>query len=153
MIEEPSDDFYSDDFYRAYAALHHPDDPKPKEDRNAVEAMLQRVSEGEKDNEALLFMRHLARSILAAGGKGTPAARRADRVLNATGLAGKYEHNRAFAETATVLFGFEGVTKASCIKGAGIYDDAVFTRRKQIDSLLKRQSHVTPEKAWSSTST
>lgn len=152
MIDDYSDE-YSDEFYRAFAALHHPDDPKPKEHRNAVEAMLQRVSEGEKDNETLLFMKELARCILAAGGKGTPPARRADRVPNATGMAGKYFHNQSFAEAATAMLGFDGYTKASAINAGGFYDDAVFTRRKQIDSHLKRQNPVTPEKAWSRTST
>ena len=153
MIDDYSDD-YSDEFYRAFAALHHPDDPKPKEDRNAVEAMLQRVSEGEKDKETLLFMEELARCILAAGGKGTPPAQRANRVLNATGLKGKYEHNRAYAEDATALLGFDGVTKASCIKNAETPNGPdKFTARKRLDKYVKKHSRVPVSKVWSRSST
>ena len=152
MIEEPSDEFC-----RAYDALWHAEDnPEPKDDRNAVEATLQRFSDGstDSDSEDLCFMRELARRLLAAGGKGSPpGARRADAVLKATGLAGKYAHNRAFAQSATVLLGFDGYTKASAIKSAGFSDDAVFTKRKQIDGYLKKQSRIPVSKVWSRAST
>ena len=133
MIEEPSDEFC-----RAYSALWHAEsnsDHKP--DRNAVEATLKRFADGSTDSEDLFFMRELARCVLAAGGKGTEQKRRENRVLSAAGLSGIYDNNRDFVACATQLYGFDGVTIASGIRGArsaGLLHESVedSTARKMI---------------------
>ena len=133
-----------DEVIRALDALWHPDrqaDHTPN--RNVVETVLQRVADGGTDTEDMLFMRELARCLLAAGGKTAPTARRADAVLRAAGLSGKYEHHRTFAEAAIVLQGFDVYTKAGAIRTArvdGSLHDAVDdnTARKRIDRLAKK---------------
>ena len=133
-----------DELFMALDALWHPDrqaDHKPN--RNVVETILQRVADGGTDTEDMLFMRELARCLLAAGGKTAATARRADAVLRAAGLSGKYEHQRVFAEAATVLQGFDFYTKAGAIRLAridGSLHDSVDdnTARKQISRLSKK---------------
>jgi hypothetical protein len=133
-----------EELQRALGALWHPNrkaDHIP--DRNAAEAMLQRLADGGNTDDDRVFVRELARCLLAAGGKTAPVVRRENAVLRAAGLSGKYEHNRAFAEAATVLQGFDGYTKASAIRTArsdGTLHDSVDdnTARKRIDALVKK---------------
>ena len=133
-----------DELARALGALWHPDskaDHVP--DRNAVEAKLQRLADGNTDSDDMIFMQQLARCLLAAGGKTAPGARRENAVLRAAGLMGKYEHHRAFAMGATAFQGFDGYTKADAIKTArsdGSLHDAVDDNaaRKRLDRLGKK---------------
>lgn len=126
---------------RALNALRHPDDnPSPTPDRNAVEAVLGRLAAGRTDTEDLMFMQELARCLLAAGGKGAPAERRADAVLSGAGLSGKYDYGLAFVERATALEGFDGWNKADAIRNArneGALHESVddTTARKRLDKL------------------
>lgn len=138
MNDDPSSELIN-----ALGALWHPDDnPEPKEDRNAVEATLQRLADGSTDQEDLAFMRQLARCLIAAGGKWAPPARRADAVLRAAGLGGRYQHTRAFVDHATQLEGFDGYTKAGAIRdarAAGLLPHSVddSTARKRLDKPRK----------------
>ena len=114
MIEEPSEEFC-----RAYDALWHADtEAEYRPDRHSVEAMLQQFADGNTDSEDLLFMRKLARCLLAAGGKSAATQRRADNVLRAAGLSGTYDNNREFVEHATQMAGFDGYTIAGGIRSA-----------------------------------
>ena len=114
MIEEPSDEFC-----RAYNALWHAEsNPDYRTDRNAVEATLQRFSDGSIDSEDLCFMRQLARCLLAAGNGKDMNKDRSDKIVKASGLGGTYDNHREFVQHATQLLGFDGYTIAGGIQSA-----------------------------------
>lgn len=143
----------SNDFAAACNALYHPDNLAPVDNRNAVEAMLQRISNcAANDCEAVRFMQYLAQSILAAGGKGSPAAHRADRVLNATGMAGRFEHKRALVEVAAAIYA-GGCTKAAAVRLAiaktdNPHEHDEYYTLKALNNYLKKRSLDHVSKLW-----
>lgn len=85
----------------AIDAVWHPASGRDyKPDRNAVEHMLALAANGQRDDDdfEVIFMRRLAAAILAAGGRGVPSEDRANDVLRACGLAGKYDEDRRVVE-------------------------------------------------------
>lgn len=111
-IDDPF--FLSDEFLRASNALWHPvNNPNSKPGRAAVEAMLLQASGSQQDwdDETFLFMRDMAAGLLAAGGREASAhktpAKRADDVLRATGLSGKYNPDTTLLEFLNDRAGFD----------------------------------------------
>lgn len=104
----------SDEFCRAWNAIVHPvENPKPSSGRAAVEAVLARFAAGGTDDEAMLIMQRIARALLAAGGceasaEKTPA-KRADAVLRASGLSGRYDARVEVRREMQVMVGIGDV--------------------------------------------
>ena len=94
---------------RALEALWHPvSNPNPVPNRNDVESVLQQLADGKSFDGDYLFVRDLAVCLLAAGGRGTLAENRANNVLKACGLHGKYDEDRDAVRVMQTIRGFGG---------------------------------------------
>lgn len=111
MMDHEQENFEpSDEFMRAWDAIGHPtDNPEPKTNRAAVEAVLARFAAGGTDEEDLWIMQRMASALLAAGGREASAektpAKRADAVLRASGLSGRYDDRAEVRREMQVLVG------------------------------------------------
>lgn len=143
----------SDGFVRAWNAMAHPvENPTPTPDRAAVEALLMKFATSGlrwcDENADLILMCRLAECLLAAGGQEATAEKtpstRADAVLRAAGLSGKFDRNHARRDAVMRFVGFqdgdggkaytvtEGIREA---RSAGLIPDTVddATVRKDIN--------------------
>lgn len=123
-MTDPSPEHYGHDFPFMYddidprQALWHPiTNLQPRQARNAVEDALGRLAAGRLNEDDLLFVRELARCLLAAS-DGADRRTRADDVLRASGLSGKRIEvdARDFIDAVLQLEGLDGWRLADAIR-------------------------------------
>ncbi|MEB0060045.1 hypothetical protein [Variovorax sp. LG9.2] len=123
-MTDPNPEHYGHDIPFMYdgidprRALWHPvTNSQPEQARNAVEDALGRLAAGRLDEDDLLFVRELARCLLAAS-DGDDRKTRADHVLRASGLSGRRIEvdARDFIDAVLKLEGLDGWGLAGAIR-------------------------------------
>ena len=115
-MTDPNPEHYGHDIPFMYdgadprrALWHSIANPKPTPSRDAVEDALGRLAAGQRDEDDMLFMRELARCLLAASVGATRDSLPGD-VLRASGLSGRRIDidTRTFIDAVLKLEGFDG---------------------------------------------